>query len=281
MAVATGMVAAAVVGSTDAQACCAEFEAIHFDVKRPRNTLVRVQGRGGSPYLRRVAPMGPPGRRWRAESIPLAPLGVGDLWRPERLLEVGAAYEIVVGLDASSRFVVEGDVDVSPPDFAGVRAATFRRSAGETTVEIIHHRLPPDVAFTVVRARRQGLGRIGTLKMLGFRQGVMMGDFRNLTVLSSVCDFADAPPMEIGATYCVSVAALDAAGNASGGDVEVCSPVIGPPPDPDEVQLKEVTLPVWASPRVRSAASMVAVLVLFAAWRWRRRRRVSVLCWGR
>jgi hypothetical protein len=86
--------------------------------------------------------------------------------------------------------------------------------------------------------------------------------------------------MEVGDTYCVSVAALDAAGNASGGDVEVCSPVIELLPDPDEIQLKEVSLPVWASPRARSAASMVAVLVLFAAWRWRRRRARSMPRWA-
>ena len=305
-AVAGWIAAAGLEGGATSHACCTEVGGSYFAVGRPRNTLVMVPVGDDPPSLRRVAPTGPPGRRRWSESIPLAPLGVGDLWRPERLLEVGAEYEVVVGSDVWYRFIVERDVDVSPPDFAGVKAATFRRHDVVTSgddgpgreIVIAHDPLPAGVAFIVVSVRRHGPGEIASRQTLGLRRG-MMGD-RHLTVLSSSCGYDKPPPIEVGATYCVSVIAHDAAGNASGGDVEVCSPVIDcrdpgwgdllrcPQPHgtaiylpgPDEVQLKEVTLPVWASPRMRSLASVVAVLVVFAAWRWRRRRARSLPRWA-
>ena len=278
-AVAGWTAAAGLAGGATAHACCLEIEGSYFAVERPRNTLVMVRGGDYVPSLRRVATMGAPGPQRRSESIPLAALGVGDLWRPERLLEVGAEYEVVVGPDVWSGFVVERDVDVSPPDFAGVTAATFRRHDWATTVEVTHHPLPLDVAFIVVRLRRRGPGGIGSPQMLGIRRGVT-SHRRELTVLSSTCDFPNAPPIEVGATYCVSIVAHDAAGNASRGDVEVCSPVIEFPPGPEEIGLKDVTLPCWASARARLAASILALLVLCAAWRWHRRRRALVRRWA-
>lgn len=131
--------------------------------------------------------------------------------------------------------------------------------------------MPADVAYLVVAVRRVDASEPPWRKLVGVERGESFGD---LTVLSSdMCLPNGAPAIEIDARYCVSVVAYDAAGNASGGDVEVCDRVADCRPytrDPipecprpfsapefpaatDEIELKDASPKRWLWERARVA----------------------------
>jgi len=156
-------------------------------------------------------------------------------------------------------------------------------------IVIEHDDLPRDVAFTVVSVRRQDAAGPAWQTITDVGDGSRDGR-RGRTLLSSdICAATPAPPsIERGATYCLSIAAYDAAGNAAGGDVEVCTPVVqcdvgsatcpgrdGEPVetgDP-EALIKNIEVAGWLRARLRPFRTPLGVLVVLAAWRIRRRRR--------
>lgn len=250
--------------------------------------------------MRRVASIGTSRRERATLWVPLEPTPLADMYRPARLLEVGAEYEVIVGDKVWYRFTVDEGVDVTPPAFAGARSAAFRRYSysgiacdhGEPREIVIEHDdLPRDVAFTVVSVRRQDAAGPAWQEITGVGDASRNGR-RDRTLLSSDTCIASPPPppIERGATYCLSIAAYDAAGNAAGGDVEVCKPVMqcdvgswtcppragepvyDPTGDP-EVVIKNIEVAGWLRARLRPFRTPLGVVFVLAAWRIRRRRR--------
>jgi hypothetical protein len=296
-------------GGSDAHACCdcAILQGSFFDVPRPRNTLVEVWGDRPAPRLKRVAPVGPSRRQRSAEWIALVPLGRDSLYRPAELLDLGATYELVVDGETRSHFTIAEEVDDIAPAFAGARSVSLRRydrgsscdAALGREIEIAYDSVPLDVAFMVVSVRRLDKREPPWRSVVGVGTRLWDEYRRDRTILSSNgCVGAEAPAIEIDARYCVSVVAHDAAGNASGGDVEVCDRVADCRPytrDPipecprpvgalefraepiDEIELKDASPERWLWGRARVAVHplsfgvFVVVLVIglgIAGRRW-------------
>jgi hypothetical protein len=306
-------------GGADAHACsCIHVPPSTFNVPRPRNTLVEVSGDPPAPRLKRVAPVGPSRRQRSGELIALVPLGRDSLYRPAGLLDIGATYEVVVDGETRSSFTIDEEVDDVAPAFAGARSLRLRRydawsncdvGAGRE-IDIAYEPVPPGVAFLVLSVRRVDTGEPPWRRVIGVGTNVGPENRRDLTILSSdMCVGEEAPAHEIDARYCVSVAAHAAAGNASGGDVEVCDRVadcrpytrdpipecprfVGAPEYPaatDEIELKDASPKRWLWDRARMAvhplsfAGFVVVLVIglgVAGRRWAQSLRGAGRCDG-
>lgn len=291
-------------GGSDAHACeCPILQGSFFDVARPRNTLVEVPGDPPAPRLKRVAPVASSRKQHSSEFIALIPLGRDSLYRPAELLELGASYEVVVDGETRSRFTVAEEVDDVAPAFAGARSVRLRRYDGGSCcdggpgreIEIAHDPAPLDVAFMVVSVRRVDKSEPPWRSVVGVGTGVPGEDRRDRKFLSTNgCVGAAAPAIEIDARYCVSVVAHDAAGNAAGGDVEVCDRVadcrpythdpipecprffgaMGYPAIPtDEIELKDASPARWLWGRARVAVhplsfGVFVVVLLIVVGRW-------------
>jgi hypothetical protein len=159
--------------------------------------------------------------------------GDQESWRllEPRSLLANTTYEVMVGQAAVGRFTTGSSVDVVPPSFDGLGTAagfvfpdsdngTCRR-AGEPLqrIELGYDDGGADIALRLLRVRRPGDITFFEVPLATRPAGTPYSSGR---VLENTACSPRAPVLEAGVTYCASVVAFDAAGNAAGHDVERC-----------------------------------------------------------